>query len=95
MLMAVASGMVDFVCTDMPTAQAALIAYPELVLLDFAGSGDDFTVSDEEINIGISVKKGNTALLDKINGVLEGKTADDFNALMAEAIKIQPLSEEE
>ena len=95
MLMAVASGMVDFVCTDMPTAQAALIAYPELVLLDFAGSGDDFEVSDEEINIGVSVKKGNTALVDKINSVLEGKTADDFNALMAEAIKIQPLGDEE
>ena len=87
--------MVDFVCTDMPTAQAALIAYPELVLLDFAGSGDDFEVSDEEINIGVSVKKGNTALVDKINSVLEGKTADDFNALMAEAIKIQPLGDEE
>ncbi len=95
MLMAVASGMVDFVCTDMPTAQAALIAYPELVLLDFAGSGDDFEVSDEEINIGVSVKKGNTALVDKINSVLAGKTADDFNALMAEAIKIQPLGDEE
>ena len=95
MLMAVASGMVDFVCTDMPTAQAALIAYPELVLLDFASSGDDFEVSDEEINIGVSVKKGNTALVDKINSVLEGKTADDFNALMAEAIKIQPLGDEE
>ena len=94
MLMAVASGAVDFVCTDMPTAQAALIAYPELVLLDFAGSGDDFEVSDEEINIGISVKKGNTALVEKINSVLAGKTAEDFNALMAEAIKIQPLSEE-
>ncbi len=95
MLMAVASGAVDFVCTDMPTAQAALIAYPELVLLDFAGSGDDFEVSDEEINIGVSVKKGNTALVDKINSVLAGKTADDFNALMAEAIKIQPLGDEE
>ena len=93
--MAVASGMVDFVCTDMPTAQAALIAYPELVLLDFAGSGDDFEVSEEEINIGVSVKKGNTALVDKINSVLAGKTADDFNALMAEAIKIQPLGDEE
>ena len=38
MLMAVASGTVDFVCTDMPTAQAAVIAYPELRLLDSAGS---------------------------------------------------------
>ncbi len=93
MLMAVASGTVDLVCTDMPTAQGALIAYPNLKILDFAGTGDDFTVSDEDINIGISVMKGNTALLDAINGFLADKTADDFNAMMAEAIRIQPLSE--
>ena len=93
MLMAVESGTVDFVCTDMPTAQGALIAYPDLVLLDFASSGDDFVVSDEEINIGISVQKGNTALVDALNSYLKDKTADDFNALMAEAIKVQPLSE--
>ena len=93
MLMAVASGTVDFVCTDMPTAQGALIAYPDLLILDFSGSGDDFTVSDEEINIGISVRKGNTFLKDAIDSYLKDKTADDFNALMAEAIKIQPLSE--
>ena len=93
MLMAVESGTVDFVCTDMPTAQGALIAYPDLVILDFAGSGDDFQVSEEEINIGISVKKGNTALVEAMNAFLSGKTADDFNALMAEAISIQPLNE--
>lgn len=93
MLMAVASGTVDFVCTDMPTAQGALIAYPDLVLLDFAGSGNDFEVSEEEINIGVSVRKGNTALKDAIDAYLKDKTADDFNALMEEAIKIQPLSE--
>ncbi len=94
MLMAVAAGTVDYVCTDMPTAQGALIAYPDLVILDFAGSGDDFEVSEEEVNIGISVQKDNTALVDAINSYLKDKTADDFNALMAEAIKIQPLSEE-
>ena len=93
MLMAVESGTVDFVCTDMPTAQGALIAYPDLVLLDFAGSGDDFTVSDEDVNIGISIQKGNEALLNALNGYLKGLTADDFNALMAEAIRVQPLSE--
>ena len=93
MLMAVESGTVDFVCTDMPTAQGALIAYPDLVLLDFASSGDDFVVSDEDINIGISIQKGNTALLEALNAYLSQKTADDFNALMAEAIQIQPLSE--
>ena len=93
MLMAVASGTVDFVCTDMPTAQGALIAYPDLVILDFSGSDDDFQVSEEEINIGISVRKGNTFLKEAIDSYLSGKTADDFNSLMAEAIKIQPLSE--
>ena len=94
MLMAVESGTVDFVCTDMPTAQGALIAYPDLVILDFAGSDDDFEVSEEEINIGISVQKDNKALVDAINECLKDKTADDFNELMQEAIKIQPLSEE-
>ncbi|MBQ9211375.1 MAG: transporter substrate-binding domain-containing protein [Clostridia bacterium] len=93
MLMAVESGTVDFVCTDMPTAQGALIAYPDLKLLDFAGSGDDFEVSDEDINIGISIQKGNTVLLDALNAYLADKTAEDFNALMAQAIAVQPLSE--
>ena len=94
MLMAVESGTVDFVCTDMPTAQGALIAYPDLVILDFSGSDDDFEVSEEEINIGISVQKGNTALVDAINSYLSDKTAEDFNKLMEEAIRIQPLSED-
>lgn len=92
MLMALDSGTCDFVCTDMPTAQAAVIAYPDLTILDFAGSGDDFEVSDEEINIGVSVKLGNTALQEAIDAYLSTKTADDFNALMNEAIKVQPLS---
>ena len=93
MLMAVASGTVDFVCTDMPTAQGALIAYPELVMLDFAGSGDDFEVSDEEINIGVSVMKGNTELKNAIDSYLSTLTRDDFNDLMHSAISVQPLSE--
>ena len=91
MLMALETGVVDFVCTDMPTAQGALIAYPDMVLLDFAGSGDDFEVSDEDINIGISIRKGNTVLLDALNSVLGDMTADDFNALMADAIAVQPI----
>ena len=91
MLMALETGVVDFVCTDMPTGQGALIAYPDLVLLDFAGSGDDFTVSDEDVNIGISVMKGNTVLKDAMDAVLGQMTADDFNAMMAEAIAVQPI----
>ena len=60
---------------------------------DFTDSDDNFQVSEEEINIGISVKKGNTELLDGINSVLSTMTADDFDSMMNEAISVQPLSE--
>jgi len=91
MLMALETGAVDFVCTDMPTAQGAMVAYPDFKLLDFSGSGDDFQVSDEDVNIGISVMKGNTALKDALNSALTTMTADDFNALMAQAVSVQPI----
>ena len=42
------------------------------------------------MNIGISVLKGNTALKEAIDSVLSTMTEDDFNALMDEAISIQP-----
>lgn len=90
MIMAVESGTVDFICTDMPTAMAACATYPDLVILDFPGSEDTFTVSEEEINIGLSVRKGNTTLLDAANKVLSAMTAEDFNTLMNDAIAVQP-----
>lgn len=93
MLVALESGRTDLIVTDMPTAMAACVAYPDLKLLDFSGTDDDFEVSEEEINIGISVQKGNTELLDGINSVLSEMTTDDYNALMDDAIAVQPLSE--
>ncbi len=90
MLMALETGDVDFVCTDMPTAQGAMVVYDDMVVLELT---DGFTVSEEEINIGISVQKGNTTLLNKINAYFNGKTADDFNALMNQAIAIQPIGD--
>ena len=93
MLVALNSGACDVVVTDRPTAQAALVAYPDFVALDFGGGENDFQVSEEDINIGISMKKGNTALQDAINGVLATMTTDDYNTMMAEAISVQPLSE--
>jgi len=94
MLMALETGEVDFVCCDMPTAQGALVAYDDLTILDFSGSDDDFVVDEGDINIGISVMKGNTVLKDAINSALSGMTADDFNEIMAQATAIQPLSED-
>lgn len=93
MLVALESDRVDYIVTDMPTAKAACIAYPDLKILDFTGSDDDFEVSEEDINIGISIKKGNTELKDKINEVLATMTTDDYNAMMDEAISVQPLAQ--
>ena len=98
MLMALETGMVDFVCTDMPTAQGAVAAYPDLTILDFSGTDGDFQFTEEEraenVNIGVSMMKGNTVLHEAVDSVLADMTADDFNELMAYAISIQPLSEE-
>ena len=93
MLMAMETGTVDFISTDMPTAMGAVSAYPDMKILDFSGSDDNFQVDEGDINIGISVMKGNTELKGAIDSVLSTMTADDFNAMMDEAIAIQPLNQ--
>lgn len=61
-------------------------------MLDFTGTEGEFEVSDEDINIGISLKKGNTALKEKLDSVLSTMTEEDFTELMDQAISVQPLS---
>ena len=90
MIMAVTSGQVDYICTDMPTAMGACATYDNLFILDFSQTDDDFEVDQGEINIGISVLKGNTFLLDAMNKVLGGMNVDNFNAIMNDAIAVQP-----
>ena len=95
MIMQLQTGTVDFICTDMPTAMGAVAKDDNLVILNFSGTDGDFQFASEEeraenVNIGIAVQKGNTALKDAIDAVLYTMTEDDFNALMDEAISIQP-----
>lgn len=92
MLVALESGKVNLVVTDAPTALAATFAYGDMIMLDFTGSDDNFVVSDEEINIGISVQKGNDELLGKINEALATLTVEDYEQMMNDAIAAQPLS---
>lgn len=92
MLVALNSGKCDLVVTDLPTAQAAMVAYPDFKTLDYTDTDDNFEVSDEDVNIGVSVRKGNKELVDQINSVLSKMTADDYNKMMDEAISVQPLS---
>ena len=95
MVMAVTSGTVDYICTDMPTALAAVAKDDNLVILNFSGTDGDFQFATEEeraenVNIGISVQKGNTQLADAIDTVLSVLNEEQFNALMDQAISIQP-----
>lgn len=93
MLVALDADKCDIVVTDQPTGLAACVAYPDFKLLDFSGTDGAFQVSDEEINIGISIQKGNTELKDKINSVLAEMTPEDYTNMMNDAIAVQPLSE--
>ena len=95
MIMALESGTADFICTDMPTATAAVAKNENLVVLNFSGTDGDFQFADEteraeNVNIGVSVKKGYTELQTAMNDFLATMSEDDFNALMDQAIDVQP-----
>ena len=95
MIMQLQTGAVDYVCTDMPTAMAAVAKDDSLVILNFSGTDGDFQFASEEeraenVNIGISVQKGNEQLKDAIDTVLSALNEEQFNALMDQAIAIQP-----
>ena len=96
MIMQLETGSVDFICTDMPTAMGAVAKNPNLVILDFTKNPEgDFqfaseTERAENVNLGISVLKGNETLKNAIDATLAKMTEADFNALMDQAIAVQP-----
>lgn len=99
MIMQLQTGMADFICTDMPTAKGAAAKDDNLVVLDFSGTDGDFQFETEaeraeNVNIGISVKKGNTQLKDAMDAVLSQLTAEDFDAIMDQAIAAQPATDD-
>ncbi len=92
MLMSLNADKCDLVVTDQPTGKGALVAYPNFVMLEFEDKDADFQVTDEDINIGISIKKGNTELKTAIDSVLTKMTKEDYSKMMDEAISVQPLA---
>ena len=95
MIMQLQTGTVDFICTDMPTAMGAVALDDELVILNFAGTEGDFQFASEaeraeNVNLGISVLKGNEELKNAIDKVLSAMTEEHFNILMDQAIAVQP-----
>lgn len=93
MVSAVRAGTIDGFTCDMPSAKSLLKTNPDLTILDFSG-GTGFEVSNEETDLGIACRKGDTELVDKINGVLDGLSQDDRDALMDQAVAAEPASQE-
>lgn len=89
MLVALQSGICDLLVTDRPTAQMAIATDPNLVLLDFAAGSDDFRVEESDVQIGISVQKGNQELLDALNHALDSWGEEKQDAQMKQAISWQ------
>ena len=95
MLMQLETKTVDFICTDMPTAMGAVAKNDNFTILNFSGTEGDFQFASEQeraenVNIGISVLKGNDELTSAINTALSNLNETHFNALMDYAIAIQP-----
>lgn len=91
LMVALDSGKANIVVTDKPTAMAAAYSNPNFVVLNFEGD-KAFKASDEDVNMGIAIKKGNKELTEKINKALSEITEKERNEMMEEAIKNQPLS---
>ena len=91
MIVALKSRKCNLIVTDIPTAKAAAFANPELVMVEFP-EGQGFKTSREDVWIFVAVKKGNKELTAAMDKVLGGMTEADFNKIMDEAIKKQPLA---
>lgn len=91
LIVALTSGKVNVVTMDKPTAMAAVYSNPDLVMISPEGN-NGFKASDEDVNIGIAIKKGNKELTDKINKAISEISEDERNKMMEQAIKNQPLS---
>lgn len=91
MISAVNAGTIDGFTCDTPSAMSLISTNPNLKIVDFA-DGQGFQVSNEETDLGIACKKGNTELVEKINAVLAGLSQEDRDALMDQAVAAQPAS---
>ncbi len=93
MVVALNSGKIDGYVSERPGAVSAVTANPDLTYVEFA-EGQGFEASPDDTSIAVAVKKGNTELLEQINGILAEITPEEREELMNQAVENQPLSEE-
>lgn len=89
MVMALQSGDVDALTAELPVATGVVAANPDLKIVKFT-EGNGF---DIDTTVSVAVKKGNTELLDSINGVLATIDGDTRLQWMTDAVNRQPAVE--
>lgn len=92
MIVAVKSGTVDAITVDIPTAKAALLSNPDLVMVE-PDAADTFRVSSEDVDLGIAVTKGKEDIVKNLNDALASVSQADRDAMLDNAIKVQPLAQ--
>ena len=91
MIVSLRAGKCDVLLCDKPTALAAVYANPGLAKIDLS-EDPDLKVPEEQTNIGIAVKKGNTQLRETLNRALAGISEKERGQIMDEAIRQQPIA---
>ena len=81
---------IDGYISERPGAMAAETANPNLKYITFE-KGKGFEYSNEEVDVAVGLKKGNTDLKDQIDKILAGITEEERQKIMEDAIKNQPL----
>ena len=89
MITALSSGSIDGYISERPGAVSAVAANAGLT---FVTPG--FVASEEDTSIAVALQQGQPELVEQINGILAGISADDRNALMDAAVLNQPVSAE-
>ena len=89
MITALSSGAIDGYISERPGAVSACAANAGLT---FVTPG--FVASEEDTSIAVALKQGQPELIEQINGILAGISADERNALMDAAVLNQPVSAE-
>ena len=87
MITALTSGAIDGYISERPGAVSAIAANADLT---FVTPG--FEASEEDTSVAVALRQGQPELIDEINAVLAGISADDRNALMDNAVLNQPVS---
>ena len=90
MIVALNSGKIDGYVSERPGAMAASMANSNLTFITFE-KGNGFEYSNDEVDVAVGLKKGNTELEEKINKILAGISEEQRQKIMEEAIKNQPL----